>query len=182
MTNITKEISNFPMEKIALRLLSLNNKKTNTNENLLNNLNYYIKNNDSELFFNKDTKEDSLTRFYKNKNNLKKENFINNFTNYYSFESVDKIKEKRKSKIPKENTVVPKIKGLEEIAQNYIDKLNKKRKESIYSSVIENSSEYLNNDIDYEILDKIYLIYEELMKEFDNIHNMNYNNKECVIK
>ena len=40
----------------------------------------------------------------------------------------------------------------------------------------------MNNDIDYEILDKIYLIYEELMKEFDNIHNMNYNNKECVIK
>ena len=182
MTNVTKEISHFPMEKIALRLLSLNNKKTNTNENLLNNLNYYIKNNDSELFFNKDTKEDSLTRFYKNKNNLKKENFINNFNNYDSFESVDKIKEKRKSKIPKENQVVPNIKGLKEISQNYIDKLNNRNEESVSSSIIENSMEYLNNDINYEILDKIYLIYEELKKEFENINNLNYNNNERKIE
>ena len=185
MANVTKENFHSKMEKIALRFLSLNNKRTNTNEDLMNNVNYYIMKNDSGQLFNKETKEDSLTVYLKSKNNKslsKKENYIDKFTKYYSIESVDKIKEKRKSKIPKENTVVPKIKGLEEIAQNYIDKLNKKRKESIYSSVIENSSEYLNNDIDYEILDKIYLIYEELMKEFDNIHNMNYNNKECVIK
>ena len=52
MANVTKENFHSKMEKIALRFLSLNNKRTNTNEDLMNNVNYYIMKNDSGQLFN----------------------------------------------------------------------------------------------------------------------------------
>ena len=187
MIKSPKNIFHSKMEKIALKLLSLNKKKINTNYSLSKNLNDDILESDSQGLLNKETKKDVLTIDYlarknKSKKNLVlKDNFINNYTNYFSINSTDKLVEKEKSKIPKETKIVPKIKGLEEIAQNYIDKLNKKEKEeSTSSEIVENSSLSLDNDINYEIMNKIYLIYEELKKEFDNIHNINYNKKENI--
>ena len=173
------------MEKIALKFLSLNKKKINSNYNFSKNMNNDIFENDSEEFLKKETKKDILTIDYlkrknENKKNLIfKENFIDNFTNYFSINSTDRLIEKEKSKIPKEAKIVPKIKGLEQIAQNYIDKLNQAEKEeSTSSEIIENSFQSLNININYEIMDKIYLIYEELKKEFEIIHHINYNKKE----
>jgi len=185
MSKSRGNIFHSKMENIALKLLNFNIKRKNTKTNCSKNINELIRKNDSMELFNKDTKKDILTIEYqetlkqRGKKINYKENYINNYINYFSVNSIDKINEKEKSKIPKEKEVVPKIKGLEQIAQNYINKLNE---ESLSSSVINNSSEHLNIEINYEILLKIYNIYEELKKEFDNIHNLNYNKNNLIIE
>ena len=184
-----KNLIHSKIENIALKFLNLNLKKKDTKNNFSKNLEEYIKNNDSEeIFNNKDTKKDILTIEYQekilkaeNNSNFKENYFINN-SNYFSINSIDKINIKEKSKIPKELEVVPKIQGLNEIAQNYINKLNQKNDESVSSSIINNTSESAMIEINYEILNRIYLLYMELKKEFDNIHNiLNNQNSNNII-
>lgn len=173
-----RNVPHSKMEKIALQLLSFNIKRMNTNYNLSKNLKYDISNTNPYEQEYKDTKKDSLTigcNEKEKRKKLNKENYINNFTNYFSIHSTEKINDTEKSKIPKELKIVPKIKGLEQIAQNYIDKLNQENEESISSSIIINTSDSLIFDFNYELLNKICLLYEELSKEFENIHNLNYN-------
>ena len=187
IVNAPKKVFQSKMEKIALKFLSFNKRGVDNSSKLSKDLNNNIKKNVSDDLYKKETKKDSLTIEYleiksRNKKSIEKENFINNFTNYFSITSSDKLTEIEKSKIPKEQKIVPKIKGLEKIAQNYIDKLNKKEKEeSSSSNIIDNTSQSLLADINYEILNKVYLIYEELKKEFDNIHNINTYSKEYYI-
>lgn len=187
IVNAPKKVFQSKMEKIALKFLSFNKRGVNNSSKLSKDLNNNVMKNVSDDLYKKETKKDSLTIEYleiksRNKKSIAKENFINNFTNYFSITSSDKLTEIEKSKIPKEQKIVPKIKGLEKIAQNYIDKLNKKEKEeSSSSNIIDNTSQSLLADINYEILNKVYLIYEELKKEFDNIHNINTYSKEYYI-
>ena len=187
IVNAPKKVFQSKMEKIALKFLSFNKRGVDNSSKLSKDLNNNIMKNVSDDLYKKETKKDSLTIEYleiksRNKKSIEKENFINNFTNYFSITSSDKLTEIEKSKIPKEQKIVPKIKGLEKIAQNYIDKLNKKEKEeSSSSNIIDNTSQSLLADINYEILNKVYLIYEELKKEFDNIHNINTYSKEYYI-
>jgi hypothetical protein len=187
IVNAPKKVFQPKMEKIALKFLSFNKRGVDNSSKLSKDLNNNIMKNVSDDLYKKETKKDSLTIEYleiksRNKKSIEKENFINNFTNYFSITSSDKLTEIEKSKIPKEQKIVPKIKGLEKIAQNYIDKLNKKEKEeSSSSNIIDNTSQSLLADINYEILNKVYLIYEELKKEFDNIHNINTYSKEYYI-
>ena len=187
IVNAPKKVFQSKMEKIALKFLSFNKRGVDNSSKLSKDLNNNIMKNVSDDLYKKETKKDSLTIEYleiksRNKKSIAKENFINNFTNYFSITSSDKLTEIEKSKIPKEQKIVPKIKGLEKIAQNYIDKLNKKEKEeSSSSNIIDNTSQSLLADINYEILNKVYLIYEELKKEFDNIHNINTYSKEYYI-
>ena len=187
IVNAPKKVFQSKMEKIALKFLSFNKRGVNNSSKLSKDLNNNVMKNVSDDLYKKETKKDSLTIEYleiksRNKKSIEKENFINNFTNYFSITSSDKLTEIEKSKIPKEQKIVPKIKGLEKIAQNYIDKLNKKEKEeSSSSNIIDNTSQSLLADINYEILNKVYLIYEELKKEFDNIHNINTYSKEYYI-
>jgi len=187
IVNAPKKVFQSKMEKIALKFLSFNKRGVNNSSKLSKDLNNNVVKNISDDLYKKETKKDSLTIEYleiksRNKKSIEKENFINNFTNYFSITSSDKLTEIEKSKIPKEQKIVPKIKGLEKIAQNYIDKLNKKEKEeSSSSNIIDNTSQSLLADINYEILNKVYLIYEELKKEFDNIHNINTYSKEYYI-
>ena len=185
--NAPKKVFQSKMEKIALKFLSFNKRVVNDSSKLSKDLNNNVMKNVSDDLYKKETKKDSLTIEYlrtksRNKKSIGKENFINNFTNYFSITSSDKLTEIEKSKIPIEQKIVPKIKGLEKIAQNYIDKLNKKEnEESSSSNIIDNTSKSLLADINYEILNKVYLIYEELKKEFDNIHNINSYSKEYYI-
>ena len=187
IVNAPKKVFQSKMEKIALKFLSFNKRGVDNSSKLSKDLNNNVMKNVSDDLYKKETKKDSLTIEYleiksRNKKSIEKENFINNFTNYFSITSSDKLTEIEKSKIPKEQKIVPKIKGLEKIAQNYIDKLNKKEKEeSSSSNIIDNTSQSLLADINYEILNKVYLIYEELKKEFDNIHNINTYSKEYYI-
>ena len=187
IVNAPKKVFHSKMEKIALKFLSFNKRGVNNSSKLSKELNNNVMKNVSDDLYKKETKKDSLTIEYleiksRNKKSIAKENFINNFTNYFSITSSDKLAEIEKSKINKEQKIVPKIKGLEKIAQNYIDKLNKKEKEeSSSSNIIDNTSQSLLADINYEILNKVYLIYEELKKEFDNIHNINTYSKEYYI-
>ena len=187
IVNAPKKVFQSKMEKIALKFLSFNKRGVNNSSKLSKELNNNVMKNVSDDLYKKETKKDSLTIEYleiksRNKKSIAKENFINNFTNYFSITSSDKLAEIEKSKINKEQKIVPKIKGLEKIAQNYIDKLNKKEKEeSSSSNIIDNTSQSLLADINYEILNKVYLIYEELKKEFDNIHNINTYSKEYYI-
>ena len=187
IVNAPKKVFQSKMEKIALKFLSFNKRGVNNSSKLSKDLNNNIMKNVSDDLYKKETKKDSLTIEYleiksRNKKSIAKENFINNFTNYFSITSSDKLTEIEKSKINKGQKIVPKIKGLEKIAQNYIDKLNKKEKEeSSSSNIIDNTSQSLLADINYEILNKVYLIYEELKKEFDNIHNINTYSKEYYI-
>ena len=187
IVNAPKRVFQSKMEKIALKFLSFNKRGIDNSSKLSKDLNNNKMKNVSDDLYKKETKKDSLTIEYleiksRNKKSIEKENFINNFTNYFSITSSDKLTEIEKSKIPKEQKIVPKIKGLEKIAQNYIDKLNKKEKEeSSSSNIIDNTSQSLLADINYEILNKVYLIYEELKKEFDNIHNINTYSKEYYI-
>ena len=187
IVNAPKKVFQSKMEKIALKFLSFNKRGVDNSSKLSKDLNNNIMKNVSDDLYKKETKKDSLTIEYleiksRNKKSIAKENFINNFTNYFSITSSDKLAEIEKSKINKEQKIVPKIKGLEKIAQNYIDKLNKKEKEeSSSSNIIDNTSQSLLADINYEILNKVYLIYEELKKEFDNIHNINTYSKEYYI-
>ena len=187
IVNAPKKVFQSKMEKIALKFLSFNKRGVNNSSKLSKDLNNNVMKNVSDDLYKKETKKDSLTIEYleiksRNKKSIAKENFINNFTNYFSITSSDKLTEIEKSKINKGQKIVPKIKGLEKIAQNYIDKLNKKEKEeSSSSNIIDNTSQSLLADINYEILNKVYLIYEELKKEFDNIHNINTYSKEYYI-
>ena len=187
IVNAPKKVFQSKMEKIALKFLSFNKRGVDNSSKLSKDLNNNVMKNVSDDLYKKETKKDSLTIEYleiksRNKKSIAKENFINNFTNYFSITSSDKLAEIEKSKINKEQKIVPKIKGLEKIAQNYIDKLNKKEKEeSSSSNIIDNTSQSLLADINYEILNKVYLIYEELKKEFDNIHNINTYSKEYYI-
>ena len=187
IVNAPKKVFHSKMEKIALKFLSFNKRGVNNSSKLSKELNNNVMKNVSDDLYKKETKKDSLTIEYleiksRNKKSIAKENFINNFTNYFSITSSDKLTEIEKSKINKGQKIVPKIKGLEKIAQNYIDKLNKKEKEeSSSSNIIDNTSQSLLADINYEILNKVYLIYEELKKEFDNIHNINTYSKEYYI-
>ena len=187
IVNAPKKVFQSKMEKIALKFLSFNKRGVNNSSKLSKELNNNVMKNVSDDLYKKETKKDSLTIEYleiksRNKKSIAKENFINNFTNYFSITSSDKLTEIEKSKINKGQKIVPKIKGLEKIAQNYIDKLNKKEKEeSSSSNIIDNTSQSLLADINYEILNKVYLIYEELKKEFDNIHNINTYSKEYYI-
>ena len=187
IVNAPKKVFHSKMEKIALKFLSFNKRGVNNSSKLSKDLNNNVMKNVSDDLYKKETKKDSLTIEYleiksRNKKSIAKENFINNFTNYFSITSSDKLTEIEKSKINKGQKIVPKIKGLEKIAQNYIDKLNKKEKEeSSSSNIIDNTSQSLLADINYEILNKVYLIYEELKKEFDNIHNINTYSKEYYI-
>ena len=187
IVNAPKKVFQSKMEKIALKFLSFNKRGVDNSSKLSKDLNNNIMKNVSDDLYKKETKKDSLTIEYleiksRNKKSIAKENFINNFTNYFSITSSDKLTEIEKSKINKGQKIVPKIKGLEKIAQNYIDKLNKKEKEeSSSSNIIDNTSQSLLADINYEILNKVYLIYEELKKEFDNIHNINTYSKEYYI-
>ena len=189
--NYKRNIPYSNMEKMALKFLDLNLKKKETLNNFSKNLEEYVKRNDSEELLNKSTKKDILTIDYQEKlskieyniNNINnsKENYMNN-SNYFSINSTDKINIKEKSKIPKEIEIVPKIQGLNEIAQDYINKLNQKNEESYSSSIINNTSESTNVGINFDILNKIYILYIELTKEFDNIHNLlnNQNNNICL--
>lgn len=176
-----KSIINLKIEEIALKLLSLNRKRININYDISKNVNYNILKSDSSELFNKETKKDSLTIDYieltkRRKNNITKKNYINNFTNYFSINSIDNSNEREKSIIPKEKEIVPKLKGLDKILNNYIDKTSQKEsEESTSSSIIINTCDSSNIDINCNILNKIYLLYEELKKEFDYIHNFNYN-------
>ena len=187
IVNAPKKVFQSKMEKRALKFLRFNKRGVDNSSKLSKDLNNNVMKNVSDDLYKKETKKDSLTIEYleiksRNKKSIEKENFINNFTNYFSITSSDKLTEIEKSKIPKEQKIVPKIKGLEKIAQNYIDKLNKKEKEeSSSSNIIDNTSQSLLADINYEILNKVYLIYEELKKEFDNIHNINTYSKEYYI-
>ena len=187
IVNAPKKVFQSKMEKIALKFLSFNKRGVDNSSKLSKDLNNNVMKNVSDDLYKKETKKDSLTIEYleiksRNKKSIAKENFINNFTNYFSITSSDKLTEIEKSKINKGQKIVPKIKGLEKIAQNYIDKLNKKEKEeSSSSNIIDNTSQSLLADINYEILNKVYLIYEELKKEFDNIHNINTYSKEYYI-
>jgi len=187
IVNVPNKVFHSKMEKLALKFLSLNKKGVNNNPEVLNDLNNNVVKSDPNELYNKETKKDSLTIDYLErkspiKKSILKENFINNFTNYFSINCSDRLSEKEKSKIPKEKKLVPKIKGLEKIAQNYIAILNKKEKEeSSSSTLIDNTSESNNIEFNFEILNKIYLIYEELKKEFDNIHNINNYKKEYFI-
>ena len=179
--NYKRNIPYSNMEKMALKFLDLNLKKKETLNNFSKNLEEYVKRNDSEELLNKSTKKDVLTIDYQNnitklENNINninnsKENYMNN-SNYFSINSTDKINIKEKSKIPKEIEIVPKIQGLNEIAQDYINKLNQKNEESYSSSIINNTSESTNVGINLDILNKIYILYIELKKEFDNMHNL----------
>ena len=178
MSKSRKNIFHSKMEKLALKLLNLNIKK-NKNNHSSKNLDDFIKDNDSIGLFNQETKKDSLTTDYERKINGNnkcleyKENFMNNNIDFLSLHDTENINSKEKSKIPKENERVPKIKGLDLIAKDYINKINeKKMKESSSSSIINNSSESLNFDINYDLYNKIYSIYEELKKEFDNLHDL----------
>ena len=189
--NYKRNIPYSNMEKMALKFLDLNLKKKETLNNFSKNLEEYVKRNDSEELLNKSTKKDILTIDYQeklskieyniNNINISKENYMNN-SNYFSINSTDKINIKEKSKIPKEIEIVPKIQGLNEIAQDYINKLNQKNEESYSSSIINNTSESTNVGINFDILNKIYILYIELTKEFDNIHNLinNQNNNICL--
>ena len=170
------------MEKIALKFLNIIRKKKETKNNSKN-LEEYAKSNDSEELINKSTKKDMLTIDYQEiiskleNDNSFKENYMNN-SNYFSINSIDKINIKEKSKIPKEIEIVPKIQGLNKIAQDYINKLNQKNEETVSSSIINNTSESTDIEINFETLNKIYMLYTELKKEFDKIHNLinNQNN------
>ena len=196
------------IEKIALKLLNSNQEWKNKNLTLTSKNKINRNKNDLNVL-STDTQKDILTlASYEEKiNNNKKPNTKNdnNFIdynikhiNYYSVNNNDKnngfksIKEeekeatRKKSQIPKsKNEIVPKIKGLDIVAKNYIDKLNRNSKDELSlntlqtnSNVIENSSESISNYINYDILNQTNLIYEELKKQFYNIQKLNLNENE----
>ena len=212
MEKIQKCIAKNKIEKIALKLLNYNQEWKNRNLTL-NTKNKIYRNKYNENFLSMDTQKDILTlaNYDEKTNNNKKQNIKNDnnyidynkkLLNYYSVNNNEKsncfknIKEeekeaaRKKSQIPKtKKAIVPKIKGLEKIAKNHIEKLNKKSKDELSSNtlqmnsnVIENSSESISNYINNDILNQTYLIYEELKKQFYNIQNLNYYDNKKSIK
>jgi len=208
ITKSPKSIEKKKIEKIALNLLNSNREWKNKNKKLKSNNNGKInKRNDNTL--STDTQKDILTlanynekinRNLDNDKNLSEFNIKN--INYYSVNNNNKdkgfknIKEeekelsRKKSQIPKnKKEIVPRIKGLELAAKNQIDKLNHNSKEDstlqTNSNIIESSSDSITNFINFDILNQISLIYEELKKQFYNIQKLNYvsendNNKKDI--
>ena len=178
------------IEKIAFKLLNSNQewKKRNLN---INNKDPIFKEQNKQI--NRETQKDILTLKNNREKKIKQNNINLNYSNYYSvnnnknengFLSIneeEKEKTRKKSQIPKKDKgIVPKIKGLERIAKNYLNNLNRDSKDELssntlktFSNIIENSSES-SNYINFEILNQVYLIYEELKKLFFNIQILNY--------
>lgn len=170
------------IEKIAFKLLNSNQewKKRNLN---INNKDPIFKEQNKQI--NRETQKDILT-LKNNREKKIKQNYysVNNNKNENGFLSIneeEKEKTRKKSQIPKKDKgIVPKIKGLERIAKNYLNNLNRDSKDELssntlktFSNIIENSSES-SNYINFEILNQVYLIYEELKKLFFNIQILNY--------
>ena len=181
------------MESIAMKLLNSNQKWKNNNISI--NIKNSLKGNNIEpKIDSKETEKDILTLVISNRKEKseRNQNKVNINQNYFSVKEFDyeNIKEegkensRKKSEIPKkkitrnkEVEIVPKIKGLEKVAKNYIDKLNKNNSEESSSitntCTIENSSETLDYYINFDILKHTYTIYEELKKQFYSIQNLN---------
>ena len=204
MSKSPKNINKKKMEEIALKLLNSNQKWKNANItlNIKNKLNT---NNYNDNIINGNTEKEILTsinyqKIINNKKNEKSKNKIEykiKYIDYYSINNIkeEEEKERKKSEISKTKKIInnkdieiiPKIKGLEKISSNCIDKLNKSsRDESLSntfetnSKTIEYSTESSNNSINFEILNQTNLIYEELKKQFYNILNENEKNKKDI--
>ena len=138
------------IEKIAFKLLNINQKWKND----ISPINSHNKNiqdyNKDENMQSLDTQKDILTLVNSEENiNIYKSNKQNNIIGYnikhlnsYSVNNTNKEngfvtlkeeereKSRKKSQIPKnKKEIVPRIKGLEKIAKKYIDKLNRDSKE-----------------------------------------------------
>ena len=181
------------MENIAMKLLNSNQKWKNNNISI--SIKNSLKGNNIEpKIDSKETEKDILTlvNSKRREKSERNQNKININKNFFSVKEVDyeNIKEegkenaRKQSQIPKkkiarnkEVEIVPKIKGLEKVAKNYIDKLNKNNSEESSSNTntctIENSSETLDDYINFDILKHTYTIYEELKKQFYSIQNLN---------
>ena len=192
------------IEKIAFKLLNINQKWKND----ISPINSHNKNiqdyNKEENMQSIDTQKDILTLVNSEENiNIYKSNKQNNIIGYnikhlnsYSVNNTNKEngfitlkeeereKSRKKSQIPKnKKEIVPRIKGLEKIAKKYIDKLNRDSKEEsplntiqTTSNIIENTSESITGSINNEILNQTNLIYDELKKLFLNIQKINISN------
>ena len=192
------------IEKIAFKLLNINQKWKND----ISPINSHNKNiqdyNKEENMQSIDTQKDILTLVNSEENiNIYKSNKQNNIIGYnikhlnsYSVNNTNKEngfitlkeeereKSRKKSQIPKnKKEIVPRIKGLEKIAKKYIDKLNRDSKEEsplntiqTISNIIENTSESITGSINNEILNQTNLIYDELKKLFLNIQKINISN------
>ena len=192
------------IEKIAFKLLNINQKWKND----ISPINSHNKNiqdyNKDENMQSLDTQKDILTLVNSEENiNIYKSNKQNNIIGYnikhlnsYSVNNTNKEngfitlkeeereKSRKKSQIPKnKKEIVPRIKGLEKIAKKYIDKLNRDSKEEsplntiqTTSNIIENTSESITGSINFEILNQTNLIYDELKKLFLNIQKINISN------
>ena len=192
------------IEKIAFKLLNINQKWKND----ISPINSHNKNiqdyNKDENMQSLDTQKDILTLVNSEENiNIYKSNKQNNIIGYnikhlnsYSVNNTNKEngfvtlkeeereKSRKKSQIPKnKKEIVPRIKGLEKIAKKYIDKLNRDSKEEsplntiqTISNIIENTSESITGSINNEILNQTNLIYDELKKLFLNIQKINISN------
>ena len=192
------------IEKIAFKLLNINQKWKND----ISPINSHNKNiqdyNKDENMQSLDTQKDILTLVNSEENiNIYKSNKQNNIIGYnikhlnsYSVNNTNKEngfitlkeeereKSRKKSQIPKnKKEIVPRIKGLEKIAKKYIDKLNRDSKEEsplntiqTISNIIENTSESITGSINFEILNQTNLIYDELKKLFLNIQKINISN------
>ena len=202
LTKSPKHQEKKKIENIALKLLNSNQKWKN-NIFPLSSRKKNFKDNNQENVLSIDTQKDILTLVNSQENiNIKKsnkENTINeyniNHTHYYSVNNTnidngyinikeeEKEKNRKKSQIPKnKKEIVPHIKGLEKIAKEFVDKLNRDSKEEsplntiqTTSNVIENTSESISNYINFDILSQTNLIYEELIKLFINILELNIN-------
>ena len=192
------------IEKIAFKLLNINQKWKN-NISPINSHNKNIQDyNKEENMQSIDTQKDILTLVNSEENiNIYKSNKQNNIIGYnikhlnsYSVNNTNKEngfitlkeeereKSRKKSQIPKnKKEIVPRIKGLEKIAKKYIDKLNRDSKEEsplntiqTTSNIIENTSESITGSINNEILNQTNLIYDELKKLFLNIQKINISN------
>ena len=192
------------IEKIAFKLLNINQKWKN-DISPINSGNKNIQDyNKEENMQSIDTQKDILTLVNSEENiNIYKSNKQNNIIGYnikhlnsYSVNNTNKEngfitlkeeereKSRKKSQIPKnKKEIVPRIKGLEKIAKKYIDKLNRDSKEEsplntiqTTSNIIENTSESITGSINNEILNQTNLIYDELKKLFLNIQKINISN------
>ena len=192
------------IEKIAFKLLNINQKWKN-DISPINSGNKNIQDyNKEENMQSLDTQKDILTLVNSEENiNIYKSNKQNNIIGYnikhlnsYSVNNTNKEngfmtlkeeereKSRKKSQIPKnKKEIVPRIKGLEKIAKKYIDKLNRDSKEEsplntiqTISNIIENTSESITGSINFEILNQTNLIYDELKKLFLNIQKINISN------
>jgi hypothetical protein len=193
------------LERIAVKLLNSNQEWKNKNIPLTAK-NRIINNIKEGSALSKDTEKDILTlENYEEKinNNYKKikmrnENKNNNKQAYYysvnnnnkdkrnglgSLKEEEKEKTRKKSQLPKnKKEIVPKIKGLDIVVKNKIDRLNLNSKEESSSSnalrtnstVIDNTSESISNYINFDILTETNSIYEELKKQFNNLQILNF--------